>query len=440
MMKDTLQRSTQYFKTYEEREEAFRKGVFSLIPRKYSGPKLFWKDFSKISFEEVLSLIKQPVAYITSNPRDCLVYGTPWQVLTAARLYACKAVKRSVLSADQAAKAFDVYETLHQPIRTLSGGETVKLALAKSYLYSAYSRRLTIASPFSWLSRDNVPYFDRLFQHYVDLGIPVELLALEGEDSNEPIMCKDVFCQETKKPVDFHVFLKNIKILLGSSLNPIYSPDAYAVVDDLEADLLSPCIIVGENGQGKSLVAKVLAGAISFQGDAKIRREDKCGPARLLFQDVITQTLLRSFETIAASPYAGSRANTLAIFEKILKQYFLYLDNSTDKPTDIGSAGGADFRSLLEIKAILVAARLCGQPCALILDEPDWGLNRASAIAFVLSIINVSHKLGSPVFLISHKPWWINIAKSTIRVKRTAKKIDKAQNYSFQIQVSHGVT
>ncbi|MGD8992765.1 MAG: hypothetical protein PVI00_15015, partial [Desulfobacterales bacterium] len=94
MMKEQLKSSTTYFGTYEAREEAFRKGVFALIPRKYAGPKLFWNDFGKITLNELLQFIKQPIAYITSNPRDCLAFGTPWQVLTAATLRSQDSDKR----------------------------------------------------------------------------------------------------------------------------------------------------------------------------------------------------------------------------------------------------------------------------------------------------------------------------------------------------------
>ena len=435
LMKDILQRSTKYFKTYEEREEAFRETVYSLVPRKYSGPKLFWKDFGRISTRELAKLIEQPVAYITSNPRDCLAFGTPWQVLTAVEMCAQKTSREFNPSAEQIAQDFNLHENLYQPIRTLSGGETVKLALAKSFISANFSSRLTIACPFSWLSRDNMIYFRNLVQHYIELGIPIELLALEGEDSKEQIEYKRLSEKNSGEPVDFSITLKKVRIALGSSLNPMISQETYALVENLEADLISPCLIIGDNGQGKSLIAKVLAGAIPFGGVVKILREDRTGPARLLFQDVITQTLLRSFNAIASQPFDRDTAKPMDFYEKILKQYFYYLDNSITKLTEIDSAD-ISFRTLLEIKLILVAVRLCGQPCALILDEPDWGLNRASAIAFVSAIIEVAHSLGTPVFLISHKPWWQSIANSTILVRRSPKVIDRENNNFFQIELS----
>jgi energy-coupling factor transporter ATP-binding protein EcfA2 len=439
LMKENLHRSTRYFKTYEEREEAFRKSVFSIIPRKYSGPRLFWKDFGRISTRELSKLIQQPVAYITSNPRDCLAFGTPWQVLTAVRICAQKTNKDFAPSAEKIARDFNLQENLYQPIRTLSGGEAVKLALAKSFISAKFSSRLIIASPFSWLSRDNTIYFKNLVQHYIDLGLPIELLALEGEDSKEQIEYKNRTVKNFGKQINFIITLNKVRISLSSSLNPMISQETYALVENLEAELLSPCLIIGDNGQGKSLIAKVLAGAIPFEGTGKILCESKSGPARLLFQDVITQTLLRSFDAIAASPFRMDEERPMELYEKILKEYLFYLDNSVTKLPEIGSAD-TSFRTLLEIKLILVAVRLCGQPCAIILDEPDWGLNRTSAIAFVSAIIEVAHSLGTPVFLISHKPWWQSIANSTILVRRSPKVIDREKNYFFQIELSCSTT
>jgi energy-coupling factor transporter ATP-binding protein EcfA2 len=435
IMDESFQRFTKYFNTYEIREEAFRKSVFSLIPRKYSGPKLFWKDFKRIAIDDLLQLVEQPIAYITSNPRDCLAFGTPWQVLSAARLCAQNQKKGNVSSVEDVAEDFGVSENLYQPIRTLSGGETVKLALAKAFLFASFSQRLTIASPFSWLSRENGLYFEKLYTYYIKAGIPLELLALDGEDSTEAYKISETQPEIFSPPVDFSIVFKEVTIPLGSSLNPLQSQDAYAEVDDLEHGLQSPCLIVGENGQGKTLIAKALTGAISIQGAAEIIPKQKAGPARLLFQDVITQTLLRSFDGIAASASGMSAENPLKLYDEIFQAYALNLLDIDHTSAGFELSAKAEFRSLLEIKVLLVAVRLCGRPSALILDEPDWGLNRDSAIAFVLAIIKVAHGLHTPVLVISHKPWWFNIAKSRIHVKRTGKEMDKDQNYSFQIKL-----
>ena len=432
----TPRMATKYFSSYEEREESFRKIVFSLIPRKYSGPRLFWSDFKNITLDELMKFIRQPCAYITSNPRDGLAFGTPWQVLRAAVMSARKTNQARMLSVEKIAADYVISDLLMQPLRTLSGGETVKLALAKASIASYYSNKLIIASPFSWLSRENKIFFQKLYDHYARSEIPIELFALEGEDSEEPVNGSDFQRAFWMHTTDFILHLKGLQISLGSSLNPIHSRQAVARVEDFESALVSPCLIVGENGQGKSLIAKVLAGAIAFDGRAEIVCEETSGPARLLFQDVISQTLLRSFDAIAATSSPNNGLKPIELCEAILKaswEYATHFGKSVEEKKYLNSNG---FRSLLEVKAILIAVRLCNRPNALILDEPDWGLTRASAIALVAAVIKIAHELGTPVILISHKPWWPTIANSIIQVERTPKTINDKGGSSFEIRLS----
>ena len=431
-MTDTVQLATEYFTSYEQREQAFRDSVFSLIPRKYSGPRLFWNDFTNVSLEELSAFTRQRLAYITSNPRDGLAFGTPWQVLKAAGLCARDANQSSGLKVKDVAREFDLVDLLDQPIRTLSGGETVKLALAKAAVASTYTERLIIASPFSWLSRENAHFFKRLFDRYRRLDHPLQLLALQGEDSDKPVTQEEFPESLLKDPIDFGLYFENLRIPLGTSVNPIYSRQVHARVADFEASVHSPCLIVGENGRGKSLVARILAGAISFDGQAVLRRTEKSGPPRLLFQDVIAQTLLRSFESLAGSAISANGLEPDEICSKLLTE-FRAVRGEGDIPEPVADTAG--FRSLLEVKAMLVAVRLCGQPGAIILDEPDWGLTRTSAVALVAAIVKVAHSYGIPILLISHKPWWHPIARSVIRVDRTPKIVNGTGGSAFEIRL-----
>jgi len=429
-----MQNPTRYFQTYEEREEAFRESVFSLIPRKYSGPKQFWKDYGRISLEELSKIMQTPIAYITSYPRDCLAFGTPWQVLRAAILCAQKSDSTLSYSAEEIAKDFGVYENLFQPIRTLSGGETVKLALAKAFVASRYSSRLSIASPFSWLSRDNTVFFEKLVEHYQNQGTPVNLFVLEGEDSHTPISHLRNFDENKNRSVAFTLCLKDVRISLSTTLNPIYAKQTFARIEDIRINLASPCLIVGQNGQGKSLIAKTLANAIPCQGTATIQLDSSSGPTRLLFQDVITQALLRSFNGLVDSSPSQSDPAPLELYDRIMSTFLCYQDDPGTSHARTNAGNSGDFRSILEIKTILVAVRLCGKPVALILDEPDWGLSRSTSIAFVLAIIEIAHELGVPVILISHKSWWHPIAKNKIHVNRTDKS-NGHDKTSFRIRL-----
>ena len=435
-MKDTPHFSTRYFSSYEKREEAFRDSVCSLIPRKYSGPRLFWNDFTSVSLEELSAFTGQRLAYITSNPCDGLAFGTAWQVLKAAVLCARDANQSFDPSVEDVAREFDLVNLLDQPIRTLSGGETVKLALARASVASTYTEKLIIASPFSWLSRENTRFFQRLFDRYRRWNHPVRLLALEGEDSDKPITDTEFPGSILKDAIDFRLYFENLRIPLGSSLNPIYSRQTHARVADFEACVHSPCLIVGENGRGKSLIARILAGAISFDGQAVLARADKSGPPRLLFQDVITQTLLRSFESLAGSTTNANGLQPHEICRKLLAEYRAAPGAGGAEDIRQSATGMAGFRCLLEVKAMLVAVRLCGRPGAIILDEPDWGLTRTSAVALVAAIVKVAHSYGIAIILISHKSWWRPIARSVIRVERTSKITNGEGTSAFEIQLS----
>jgi hypothetical protein len=126
----------------------------------------------------------------------------------------------------------------------------------------------------------------------------------------------------------------------------------------------------------------------------------------------------------------------MALYEKILNAYRSFTKESPSEHNLSDLFEDRGFRSLLEVKAILVAIRLCGEPSAIIIDEPDWGLTRSAAVAFVSAIISVCHEFGVPVILISHKPWWLTLAKSVLRVRRTAKEMEEKGKYFFTIKLT----
>ena len=420
-MQPDLGNLTTYFKTYEEREEAFRDSVFALIPRKYSGPRLFWKDFGRISHGSVLDEAVGPLAYITGNPRDCLVFGTPAEALSAARM--CASGRDGVTSV---ARRFGLEDQLHQPVRTLSGGETVKVALAKAFIAAEYCDRLTIASPFTWLSQANRTFLFDLVQRYHQSDLPVALLALEGEDSLESLPATVLSDRLRCGKMAFRFSSRRLKIKLASSINPLYQADRYARVEDFSAELSSPCLLVGENGQGKSLIAKALAGAVSCEGECEIASRENSGPVRILLQDVVGQTLLRNFKAIRATAGQGRRQQFQQVYREIM---------GSNDSVDSAAGGQTTFRSLHEMKAALVAVRLCGRPAALIMDEPDWGLSRPVAVEFVFNVFNAARKRGIPVILISHKPWWLNAAGSILQVRRSSGGCQGEDPCAFTIRL-----
>jgi ABC-type Mn2+/Zn2+ transport system ATPase subunit len=408
------------FETFEAREAAFNAAVGHLIPARYMGPQRFWKEFRKITEDHRGSLEPMPT-YITSNPRDCLAFGTVSQVLAAAWWAAAGGSDNRSFGQgglDGILEDFGLRRLENQPLRTLSGGETVRLSLAKTMLAAAGARRLVIASPFCWLSRHHLPLLEKVMDRFSDARKPVDVLIMQGESCQDEISADRLHAFKMPVPyLDFSLRISGLKINLGTPINAITAQPAHAGVRDMDARLTSPCLLVGDNGQGKSLVAKALCGAVGCVGSVCIESNNSAGRGRLLFQDVVSQTLLRSFKELQRMESSSRGFTAEAIFTGLLSFQARTASDGASVRASMSSSPGAP--SLLEVKTMLIAVRLAANPAALVLDEPDWGLSRDAAIGLVLAVVDKAHQLGVPVILISHKPWWRSVAGSVIEVSKT---------------------
>ena len=134
--------------------------------------------------------------------------------------------------------------------------------------------------------------------------------------------------------------------------------------------------------------------------------------------------MLRSFPALSGAMTGKQGKSTRKCYRDIQQHYAAALKQSPANAIPLINDVENDRHSLLDTKAILVAARLSARPAALILDEPDWGMSRPSAIAFVSAVVSTAHHQKTPVLLISHKPWWRSVVHSCIRVSRSMAKDD----------------
>ena len=422
------QSATHYFNSYESREAAFCKHVYNLIPCKTEGPGRFWRDFSRISRRIGQVVMGPETAYITSNPRDCLAFSSPEQVLWAALMITDQRYSNPTAQVSAMARLFGIENTLKQPLRTLSGGETIKLALAKIHIQMQRCRKVVIASPFCWLSSANAIHLHRVVVGCRQKGLEVTLLSLLGEDSRSTLAAPLAALIDSRTP-SLHLRCRGVTIPLGSAVDVTAHLPGHARLNDIDTELASPCLLVGDNGQGKSLVAKALCGAMPIGGQIEIHTNGREGRARLLFQDVLTQTLLRSNPTIARSH--GTSEDSWCLYRAISRRI-----------SHIGREMGLSFngdhhiagQQLLKVKIMIVAVRLCTLPTVLVLDEPDWGLTRPVAIALVLAVIQEAHAMGVALILISHKPWWDPIARSMVIVRKRPADTANSSNLRFYIE------
>ncbi len=414
----------EHFDTFEAREAAFNQSVGHLLPVRYQGAAAFWRDFGRIAHADA-SIPQGLPAFITSNPRDCLAFGSPLQVLSAAAATARGKARFPAADTDRIARQFRLESVLYQPIRTLSGGETVRLALAKALIAAACHDQLVIASPFCWMAASHMPLLDTVAEAFTQAGKKVRILTMRDEADLSPISRRQLDPLELST-LPFTLICRQCRIALGTPINAVTAQQVFADVADTTFALSSPCLVMGDNGQGKSLLAKALSGAMAVEGTAEIVGARQQGRARLLFQDVITQTLMRSPAGILRNHADRPTAAVETLFRELLAGYArLYA----------GAAPPTAEDCMPPIKAALIAARLIDRPTALILDEPDWGLSRAAAIALVLSVVQQAHAREVPVIIISHKPWWPPLAASVVTVHRAAAHAD-ARGFSIRLAPS----
>lgn len=395
-----------YFPDYESLDAAFRRRVAGLTPRTHAGARCFWDDFRRLWEAADAGAPGAEEACITPNPRHCLAFGNPWQELQAALLTGGVSAGDPYGTPEALAAAYGLAGQLRQPMRSLSGGEAVKLALARSHALAGGCRRLTMASPFSWLAAANRPLVERLLAHYHALQRPLEILALEGEDDPDP----PSGTMGDLEPLAFRLGIAGGRITLGTPLDGWRAPPVRAAVADVETPLASPCLFTGANGAGKSLTAKALAGAVPRRGAWGIGRGAAPPRPRLLLQDVLAQALMRPLARLERGPGAAGE-----LYRRILEDHRESTGTAAHTPP---APDRFQPPSLVALKAMLAAARLAQRPGTLILDEPDWGLSRPAALAYVGAVCRAAHGLQVPVVIISHKPWWDRMAASRLAVAK----------------------
>lgn len=384
-----------WFETFEEREAYFKAHVSGLVPETYRGAREFWRQFGAVKTADVIAQSENGIAFIPSFPQDGLAFSSPSQVLRAAAMGAPDAGELE----RETAELFKISHLLDQALRTLSGGETIRLALAKVYLNARTHRKLSIASPFSWLDRKSMGLINTTADAYLGQDKPAEFLALAGENEVVPLPMS-----LTATGPAFAIRMRNLAIELSQSFSLGADP-LRTVVRDGELNLRSPCIIQGENGAGKSLFSKTLADVVGYRGELAVDSGANDGPSRLLHQNTLSQSLFRVGAEFA--PLGEGE-----VFEEF---------NSLKSRLQAALAeklGGFDDKSILGVKTSLCAARLCGRPKVFILDEPEWGLNHVAASRLVGEICEAAHDKGVPVMIVSHKTWFSDLAASGITVSK----------------------
>lgn len=408
-----------WFSNYEAREAFFQEHVSGLIPASYRGTGRFWREFTAVTPKDVIAYNARKSACITAFPQDSLVFASPSQVLRAAVMGHPRALE---LEADVIG-LFKLEPLLHQALRTLSGGETVRLALAKAWLNAQTHNRLAVASPYSWLDQNNAALTQTVAAAYLNQNKPVTFLVLDGENTdlehNEPALPP---WDNAAQSVPFAIEAQDLRLKLSQSLR-LGSPPLWAQVGDLALAMTSPCLVLGENGAGKSLFVKALAKVGGYRGKLEVQSAGNAAPCRLLQQNTLAQSLFRTkdqFAPVSSGPLVEE-------YRRIRQLLHNALSGHLAEPIQEGS--------VLDLKLALTAARLCQHPKLLILDEPEWGLSFTAATGFVYALCALAHARQVPVMIVSHKNWWRRIAQSRLHVTKQTAESSPKQHMAFNMRI-----
>ncbi len=207
-----------YYETFEARENAFRQATHAIFPRRHQGPARFWQDFKRIwGRKESFAKIRK-LALVTPHPGDGLVFGTPKQELAAAIGWPETDPEKVMVKTAAIADTFELTAHLNQPLRTLSGGETVRLALAKVFAASDWADKLVMAAPFAWMDHRHNPLVGRVIEQYRQKNIPAQVMALTGENDAECPSSPVAMGFNANQPLQFDLTLKDVKIPLANLL------------------------------------------------------------------------------------------------------------------------------------------------------------------------------------------------------------------------------
>ena len=367
------------------------------------------------------------VSYILPNPAQSLSFPTPIDVLSAVMAIYQNSNTLNDNAVDLLVEFGLSSEKASQPIVSLSGGELLLLSYAKAKAMLPIVNRLVACSPLHWLNRNRYRYWELLVSCYKKKQKNVDVALLDGEPFPDKAESTDssYWHNADIRGLEWSLGMQRPKIVFPEVKFPTYHPgSSLEYISRCKCKRLrlgSPTLITGDNGIGKSIFAKILAGVIKpVSGSVSIFSPNGRGNARLIFQDAIDQLFGMSIDAhmnwvfrfdsnkaeVAQAVYSAIENNIRSTFQN---NYF----------PGLAALGAATRRTLLQTKIGLVAERIASQPPLIVFDEPGWGLSKSVSRIFIVEACKLAHEKGVAVMIISHQPkWWEDLVASHIHLEK----------------------
>jgi len=413
------------FESYEEQLSYFTNVTnINLLPMT-NGRTVFFKQLGSWFRDYSSESSSDYISYILPNPAQSLSFPTAIDVLSAAL-----AMYQDSDSVDDAIELLMEFgltpDKAGQPIVSLSGGELLLLNYAKAKAMLPTVNRMVACSPVHWLNINKYYYWDLLVSYYTGNKKNVDVVLLNGEPfPNKDELADSIYWhQEEIKQLHWKLFIDNPKVVFPEIKFPSYHPESSLefISKYKELSLTSPTLVTGDNGIGKSIFAKVMAGVIKpVDGLVSFLSVNGKGNARLIFQDAIDQVFGMSIDAHLDwifrfdSTRAKSARSIYSTIEQALRKTLH--DNHFAGLSALGVAGKKT--TLLQAKICLVAERIASSPPLIVLDEPSWGLSKSVSRIFLTEVCKQAHDNGVAVVIISHQPkWWDGLIQSHIQLTK----------------------
>jgi len=408
--------------TFEELQMGLESFLGFSLPHFLLGRSKFLREMGiwLADFDE-----KQPHRFINAvppNPRECLILPTPAQELWIAWNASSGRMPSDSEIYEMAGRFGLPRRVLGQPSSTLSGGESVLLALAKLATYADSEESALVCTPTQWLHHTN---FSKLFDLETLYGSGnVDWLVMEGETLEAAPLGGQAQKDPFGTPLEWFLEVEDPVVEFAASQFPNESRAFclhYSLGEKDLGALPSPTLLTGENGVGKTVFANLLSGVIRpSSGATATKAQGRQTRARILMQDSQKQFIGDRVRThlgrsLASDGKVRDRAQALA--EGILNSLAKELAQEASTVGVVVTT--EDSATFIESKVILTAERLASRPALLVLDEPGWCLSRSVARAFVSIVIELAHAQGTAVLMISHlRSWWTGLFASELRFER----------------------